>query len=453
MTEMHVSFSTELPFSAEEVFAWHLRQGAIERMIPPSQRVSFLFPPGSPEIEGSKVGLRVHMGPMHFDWLLEHQRVSFLEFSDVQIRGPFKKYTHRHQVIPKGPHACILSEEIHCDLYGYCGWARHYLHTQFSKIFSWRHAILRDDLILFSRYPQLPLRILLSGAHGLVGSHLKILLQTAGHQVINLMRGVPQQRREDAIFWNPSSGDLCKNDFEDFDAVIHLAGENIASQRWTASRKEKIFLSRARDTWLLSQVLCRLYRPPQTVITASAIGFYGDCKDNELDETCVAGKGFLADLCKKWEAATEAIENRGSRVVHARFGMVLSQKKGALSRMLSVFKWGLGGRLGNGEQYISWIGIDDAIGALYHILMDESLAGPVNVVSPSPLLQKEFVHVLAEKIHRPARLVVPAEVLRLFFGEMADEVLLSSTRALPKQLMHTKYLFRYPTLSMALDRV
>jgi uncharacterized protein len=418
-------------------------------MLPPWRKVSVLFPPGSPGSEASQVGLKVKFGPFSSRWILQHQNLSHLGFSDVQIRGPFQSYRHRHHVVPKGESVCVLSEEVSYNPYLF--YLTPFIDRELSKLFSWRHFILKEDLKLFARYPRQPLRILVSGTRGLIGSHLKTLLQTAGHQVVSLKRG-QQPRQEDAIFWDPSRGALCKEDFEDFDAVIHLAGESIGGL-WTSRKKNKLFLSRCRDTWLLSQVLCRLYRPPQTVITASAIGFYGNRGEETLDETSHCGKGFLADLCQKWEQASEVIENRGSRVVRARFGMVLSRKGGALQQMLLPFKLGLGGRLGSGEQILSWIGIDDAMGALYHILMEDSLSGPVNVVAPSPVSQKQFAKILAQKIHRPACVPIPAALLRGIFGEMADAVLLSSARVTPRELMRTGYAFRYPDLQTALDFV
>lgn len=446
MAETRFSFSSQLPFSAQEVFDWHLKKGAMERMLPPWRKITFLFQPGSPEVEGSKVGLKVHFGPLSINWVLEHGQNPKFEFNDVQIKGPFKSYRHRHLVIPKGEHACELSEDI-----AYSSLFKRYFHREFFRLFSWRHAVLKEDLKLFERYARSPLRILLSGTRGLIGSHLKVLLETAGHQVVSLMRGA-KPSDENTVYWDPSQGLLCKEDFEDFDAVVHLAGENIGGV-WTAQRKKAIFLSRCRDTWLLSQVLCRLYRPPKTVVTASAIGFYGDRGNEELDEDSRPGKGFLADLCQKWEQATDAIEKRGSRVVHPRFGMVLSRKGGALARMLPAFQWGLGGKLGSGEQIISWIGIDDAIGALYHILMDDSLSGPVNLVSPHPVSQKQFAQSLARKLHRPACMTIPASVLKCLFREMAREVLLSSARVSPARLQSAGYTFRYPDLQTALEYV
>lgn len=293
-------------------------------------------------------------------------------------------------------------------------------------------------------------RILLSGASGFVGSRLKPLLQLYGHEVVRLTRR-EKEEGEEAVYWNPEEGILNKDDFEDFDAVIHLAGAGIVEKRWTKKRKEELFSSRCRDTWLLSQVLSRLYRPPKTLITASAIGYYGDRDQEELSEESAQGHGFLADLCGKWEKATESIENRGTRVVHARFGVVLGAKGGALQKMLVPFRLGLGGKLGSGEQMISWIGIDDALGGLYHILINENITGPVNLVAPQPVTQATFAKTLACKLHRPAFCHLPAWLLRVVFGEMAQEALLVSQNVKPQKLLATGYAFRCPDLQAALN--
>lgn len=230
-----------------------------------------------------------------------------------------------------------------------------------------------------------------------------------------------------------------------------MAGKNIASGLWTKRHKEQIFLSRARDTWLLSQVLCRLYRPPPIVISASAIGFYGNRGLEALTEESGRGIGFMPDLCSKWEQATEAIEQRGSRVVHPRFGMVLGSRGGPLATMLRAYRLGLGGCFGKGAQIVSWIGIDDAIGALYHLLMEERLSGAVNLVAPTPVSQREFSKILAKKLHRPAYLNLPRGVLHFFLRGLADEVLLSSASVAPRKLIQSGYVFRYPDLKTALD--
>lgn len=295
------------------------------------------------------------------------------------------------------------------------------------------------------------MRILLSGSSGLIGSHLRAFLKEKGHEVVRLVRS--HEDAKDAVYWDPVQGLFRKEDFEGFDAVIHLAGAGIAKGRWTKKTKEQLFLSRCRDTWLLSQVLVRLYRPPKTLLCASAVGFYGDRGDEDLSEESLQGQGFLADLCGKWEKATEAIENRGTRVVHTRFGAVLSEKGGMLKKMLGPFLFGLGGKMGSGKQWISWIAIEDLLGAFDHCLKKEEISGPVNFTSPHPVTQGEFARVLAQKLRRPAFFHLPKWLLMLLFGEMAKEALLSSQKVKPEVLLKTGYQFQCRDLKAALDKL
>ena len=297
------------------------------------------------------------------------------------------------------------------------------------------------------RYPSL--RILLSGSSGLIGSEFNRFLQNAGHQVVRLVRN-KEELSSGAIHWDPIHGAVQKEDFEGFDAVVHLAGSNIGQGRWTKKKKEQIFLSRCRDTWLLSHVLCRLYSPPKTLVSASAVGFYGDRGEEELTEDSSQGRGFLADLCGKWEKATETIENRGTRVVHARFGAVLSDKGGILKKLLKPMRWGVGGVLGPGDQWVSWISLDDLLGACYHCLIEEELSGAVNCVAPSPVTQCELVHILAKSIHRPAFFPLPSWLLKAIFGDMAKELILSSQKVKPAKLLNSRYVFHTPDLQSAL---
>jgi uncharacterized protein (TIGR01777 family) len=447
--DRHVTFQSEIPVSLEEAFAWHLRQGALERLLPPWLNVTFLQPPARPDEEGGRVGFKIQWGPFSFRWLLEHRHfVPLKEFSDVQIKGPFFRYQHRHHFSSLDSISCKLSEEIS---YTFPVLNRK-IESEFARYFIWRHKVLKDDLKMKDSYSDEPKRILLSGASGFIGSKLKLLLQLCGHEVVRLVRK-KEDAAKDTVYWDPVHGDFQKESFEGFDAVIHLAGASIAQGRWTKKSKEQFFLSRCRDTWLLSQVLCRLYRPPKTLICASAIGFYGDRKEELLTEESAQGQGFLADLCQKWEKATESIENRGTRVVHTRFGVVLGAQGGMLNKMLLPFRLGLGGKMGSGKQVISWISIDDLIGGIYHVLMKENLQGPVNLVAPGPVTQSEFVQILAKKVHRPAFFHLPAWVLKLTLGEMAKEMILSSQKVQPEKLLSTGYEFRTPDLQSALDYV
>lgn len=294
-----------------------------------------------------------------------------------------------------------------------------------------------------------PLRILLSGARGLIGGALAQALRKEGHLVIRLVRS-KEQEGSDAISWDPAHAQFSKDSLEGFDAVIHLAGESIAGGRWTSQKKKRLFISRCRDSWVLSQALCHLKHPPKVVLCASAIGFYGNRPGEFLTENSRPGSGFLADLCVQWERSMQSIEAKGVRVVHLRFGSVLSYSGGMLKKLLLPFKLGLGGKLGSGQQILSWIALNDVVGAILHLLDHQELRGAVNLVSPHPVTQAEFTYMLKQRLHRPAWVPLPAWLLRLVFGEMADELLLASAHVVPEKLIRSGYIFQCPELENAL---
>jgi hypothetical protein len=252
--------------------------------------------------------------------------------------------------------------------------------------------------------------------------------------------------------WDPDTGAV-EPGLDGVDAVVHLAGESVAGGRWTEARKRRIRESRVRPTRLLCETLARQRTPPRVLVCASAIGYYGDRGDQVLREESAPGAGFLPEVCRKWEAAAEPAARRGIRVVHLRIGLVLSPKGGALAAMLPVFRLGLGGPVGAGAQWMSWIGIDDTLGAILHALMNEALAGPVNAVAPAPVTNREFAKTLARVLRRPAVLPFPAFAARLLLGQMADELLLASARVEPARLRATGYAFRDATLEGALRRL
>lgn len=443
------TYQSDLPVPAKEAFAWHLRKGALERLLPPWRSVDLSFPPGSPVEEGSQVGLDIGVGPFRVHWLLEHSNyIENQEFTDIQLKGPFKSYSHCHRFLPSGSTSCTLRDEIAFETSCFAD----RIIAELTRYFSWRHAILKEDLECLCRYSKTPMRLLLSGATGFIGSGLLHFLRLSGIEVVRLVRKV-EAHASDAICWDPERGNFQKRDFEGFDAVIHLTGANVGEKRWSPARKEKLFVSRCRDTWVLSQVLSHLDNPPKTVICASAIGFYGDRGEEELTEESAQGTGFLADLCGKWEQSLQSIGGRGARVVHARFGQVLGARGGVLKKMLPAYQMGLGGKMGSGKQWMSWVGIDDLYGALYHILKTEALHGPVNIVAPKPLRQADFAALLAHKLHRPMLGTLPTVLLKGVFGEMAEELLLSSAKAKPAKLLDSGYKFRYQNLLSALKYV
>ncbi|MEW6719195.1 MAG: TIGR01777 family oxidoreductase [Thermodesulfobacteriota bacterium] len=296
---------------------------------------------------------------------------------------------------------------------------------------------------------EVAMRIAVTGAGGLVGSAVTRLLSGAGHEVVPLIRRHPRPG-EKAVRWNPETGEIDAAGLEGFDAVIHLAGESIASGRWTAARKAAIRDSRVRGTALLCDALVSCARPPKTLIGASAVGYYGDGGDAPLTEESPRGNGFLADVCAAWEAAYAPAARKGIRVVTLRIGAVLSPDGGALAKMLPPFRLGLGGPLGSGKQYMSWIAIDDLAAVFLHALAREDLKGPVNAVAPRPVTNREMAEALGKALSRPAVLPVPAFALRLSMGEMADELLLSGCRVVCRRLEETGFRFRFPEIGAAL---
>jgi uncharacterized protein (TIGR01777 family) len=293
------------------------------------------------------------------------------------------------------------------------------------------------------------MKVLVSGSTGLIGSALVRNLSDEGYIVKRLVR--PSSGIEgDAILWDPGKGTVDCNGLEGHDAIVHLAGENIAGSSWTPKRKALIRDSRIRGTELLCETLSRLARPPATLVCASAVGFYGNRGDELLREDSPPGEGFLSKVCREWEEATAEIARTTVRVVNLRIGMVLAAGGGALAKMLPAFRAGAGGRIGSGEQYISWIALPDLVGVIRHALSTDSLVGPVNAVTPNPLTNREFTKLLGRILKRPTVAVLPAFAARVLFGEMADELLLASSRVEPAKLLASDFRFRLPEAEGAL---
>ena len=294
------------------------------------------------------------------------------------------------------------------------------------------------------------MKVLVSGSTGLVGSALCQQLGVAGHAVARLVRRDTVGGGD--VHWDPAKATLGAEKLRDFDAVIHLAGENIAGQRWTQSFKEKIRDSRVNGTRLLAESLASLDRPPEVLLCASAIGYYGDRGSEVLTEQSEPGNDFLADVCRQWENAADPARERGVRVVHLRLGVVLSSRGGALAKMLLPFRMGAGGVVGTGAQYWSWVALDDVVGAFQHCVTAEGITGAVNCVTPNPSTNREFTKTLGRVLRRPTFMSMPAIAANLAFGEMARPLMLCSTRVRPEKLQQSGYEFRYPDLDSALRR-
>ena len=292
------------------------------------------------------------------------------------------------------------------------------------------------------------MKVLIAGASGLVGSALIPSLERDGAQVTRMVRS---SAGAGEIEWHPNNDQIDGAALEGFDALINLAGENIAG-RWTDEVKRKIRDSRVNGTHLLSEVIAKLKQKPKAFLCASATGIYGDRGDEPLDEQSDSGGGFLAGVCREWEKATEPALAAGVRTVCLRFGPILAREGGMLAKLLTPFKMGMGGRVGPGTQYISWVAIDDVVNAVKLALKDESIRGPLNIVSPNPVTNEVFTKTLGHVLSRPTALAMPAFAVRLAFGEMADEMLLTSQRVIPKKLNDAGYEFQQPELEGALRK-
>ncbi len=443
---------SEMPVSQERLFDYHTRPGALQRMLPPFQTVSVLEPGGIQN--GDQVVLRMGPPVVGVRWVAVHRDYEPPRgFTDDQASGPFARWTHRHGCLelPGQPDRSVLEDHIDYALpLGWLGqtfggaFARHTL----ERMFRFRHERMFEDLAQIARYGGEPLHVAITGATGVVGRSLEGFLSVAGHRVTRIVRR-PRPGSTD-VGWDPSAGRIDAAGLEGVDAVVHLAGESIASLRWTAAKKRAIRESRVAGTRLLCDTLAAMKRPPATLISASAVGFYGDRPEGEVDEKAAPGDGFLADVCREWEGATEGLAATSTRVVNLRIGIVLTASGGALATQLPLFQLGLGGPVGHGRQGLSWIGLDDLVYAIHFALQRNDVEGPVNATAPGSVSSREFGHTLGRVLRRPAVLPAPGFAMRLALGEMADEMLLRGAFVRPAALEGAGYRFTRPDLASAL---
>lgn len=460
-TGYEMSFSTftrsvRIERPVAEVFAWHERPGAFQRLAPPWQKLELLSQVGGIR-DGAKVSLRTKIGPAWVRWDVEHRDyIEGVQFRDVQLRGPFAHWEHLHRVEPvDGGRACVLTDAITYQLplgvLGRIGGGA-FARAELERLFNYRHALTKADMETTTRYISVrPMTFVVAGASGLVGRQLTAFLQTQGHRVIRLVRRAPTGG--DEVFWDPAAGTLDAYALRGVDVVVNLSGVGVADARWSAERKAAIMSSRVDSTRTLVAAIGEVRSErlrPFVFISASATGVYGSRGDEVLDEESTPGDGFLADVCKAWEREAVMAEALGVRVVKLRTGVVLTPAGGALAKLLPVFNAGVGGRLGSGRMWMSWISLDDLIGAIYHAVLDVRCAGAVNLVAPEPVTNAEFTRTLAQVLRRPAVLPVPTFALKAVFGEMAEETLLASARVVPAKLQAAGYGFRHQKLSDAL---
>jgi uncharacterized protein len=299
------------------------------------------------------------------------------------------------------------------------------------------------------------MKVAITGSTGLVGRAVSNFFKKEGYAITSILRSNdPSYVEHGSLYWDIPSNKIDAAHLEGHDVVIHLAGANIASKRWSPSYKREIRFSRIGSTTLLCEALSKLTHPPKVLISASAVGFYGLCDPSvDIDESSPVGKDFLANVCHQWEEATKKAENAGIRVIHLRTGVVLSKKGGALAKILPIFKLGLGGKIGSGKQMMSWIALDEVPLIIHYLVHTSTISGPINVTSPNFVSNMDFTKALGEALHRPSFLPAPALAVKLLLGEMGEILLLGGAKVIPKRLIESGYHFKYSDLRSALSRV
>jgi uncharacterized protein (TIGR01777 family) len=446
-----VERTTRIESSVEDVWQWHTRPGAFERLTPPWEEVRLLGRTGGIE-NGARLLLEVKVGPLPMRWVAVHRDVvEGSRFVDVQESGPFASWAHEHEMTADGAGGTIVRDCITCEpplgaagaLFG-ASLIRHKL----ERLLRYRHATLAADLAAHAGIT--PRRFVVAGATGMIGSALVPFLTTGGHQVTRLVRRSPVDG--DSV-WDPERGTIDPSVLAGTDAVINLAGANVAGGRWTADRKQYLIDSRVRAAGLLAQAMARATPRPPVLVSVSASGFYGDRGDEPLGDEAPPGAGFFPSLVQAWEGAADLAKSAGVRVAHPRFGIVLSPAGGALAKLLPPFLAGVGGPVGGGRQWFGWASIDDAISMLYLAAINSRVTGPFNAAAPAPARNADLARSLGRVVGRPALLPVPAAALKLLYGEMAEATLLASTRMLPELLQDYHFRHRHPQLETALRHV
>ena len=445
----------------ETTFAWFEHEGSFRRLMPPwevaqevraddsldvgSQRV-FKFPaPGAPFI--------------NLKWVAEHTGYDKPNyFADTMIKGPFWKWDHDHYFKEENGVTTVVDDVTYSVPFGPLGMlvdkilGGSLVKGRISSMFRAREFRLKRDLDNHAKFQNISRKkILIAGSSGLIGTQLVAFLDTGDHEVWRLVRRESDPNKNE-ITWNPSKGEVNAKELEGFDIVIHLGGVGIGDKRWSKKRKAAIKDSRIKSTELLSKTLAILEDKPDLFMLGSAIGYYGNRGDEELDESSSCGEEgyFLSDVCSQWEGSADPAKEVGIRTVHLRTGIVISAVGGALGKMLLPAKMGGGGPIGSGKQWMSWISMDDQIYSMYHLMMSEGTSGEYNLTAPNPVRQKQFAKTLGKVLRRPAFAPLPAFMMKIMFGEMGVRLTLDSLKVLPKNLQESGYEFIHENLEDAL---
>jgi uncharacterized protein (TIGR01777 family) len=451
---MRLTFGTELPdHDPATVFAWHERPGALERLTPPWGEVEVVRRSGGIR-DGGEVELRIRRGPSTFRWHVRHRDYEEgRQFRDEQVSGPLKSWVHTHRFLPLAGGGTRVEDEIEVEPpLGAAGAAfgPAFIRRELDRLFRFRYRRLATDLAQHRAFSdRTRLKVAITGASGMIGRDLTHFLTTGGHEVVRFVRDSRKVGRAagadgpTSAYWNPATGEIDTAALTGVHAVVHLAGTSIASGRWTDDRKRSILKSRVLGTELMARTLAESSSGPRVLVSASAVGYYGDRGQEPVDEQAKSGSGFLAEVCRAWEGATRTAERAGARVVHLRGGVALSPAGGALGQMLLPFKVGLGGRIGSGKQYLSWIDLDDLIALYLHAIYTQSLVGPVNATAPHPVTNATFTSALGRVLGRPTIVPVPALAVKALFGELGTEALLWGQRVLPRKAASSGFTFSY----------
>ncbi|PIE63121.1 MAG: TIGR01777 family protein [Desulfobacter postgatei] len=442
---------TQIDASAADLFAWHAREGAINRLTPPWAPLQQISRKGKGIDKGVQVKFKIRVMGIPMIW--EAQHIEYEEnrmFRDRQVKGPFGLWEHTHHFHKVAENRTIMEDQVKFKLpmepfslpfYGYAM-------KELERIFSYRHQVLKADME--KRVGKIKQqRILISGASGTIGQALVPFLRTCGHEVIRLVRD-PNTDAPDTLYWDPYQNILDLGAAGPIDAVINLNGVDITRGTWTDKQKKRIIDSRVIPTQVLVEKMGAMADPPATFISSSAIGLYGEGADRKLTEGTPKGDSFISEVCHQWETASLGAERRGIRTIQLRIGVVMTPAGGALKRMFLPFALGLGIRFSQGRQYMSWISMEDVLAGILHLLEKEDIHGPVNLTAPVPEINKAFSQTLGRVLSRPVFLVMPAPVITSLWGDMGKETMLTSARVIPLKLLDSGYQFTHATLEPAL---
>jgi uncharacterized protein (TIGR01777 family) len=457
--------STSIDCERFALYQYHSMPGAINRLIPPWENIRIEKRSDSLAV-GSEVILRQSLMGIPVRWLARHTLLDAPEsFQDAQVTGPFKSWVHDHSFECSEPGRSILRDKIHFESkFGVLGALTHpFIRGKLNAAFEYRHRTTQEDLrlqrFLISHVGYRKLRIAVTGSTGMIGRRLVDLLSVLGHKAICILRPQSTFNQNDfpigvtSVVWDSRSGFSSQELVNGLDAVIHLSGQGIATSRWSDSVKKSIRDSRVKGTKDLVRDLSDLASPPKAFVCASGVGYYGDRGSQILDESFPSGNDFLAELARDWESAAQEFEQSGNRVSIGRLGIALHPRYGALAKLITPFRLGLGGRVGSGRQYWSWIHLDDAAAGFIYLAVNPASAGPYNLVAPEQTDNQSFTRALAKALHRPAVLPIPAFAARLILGEMADAMLLASARANCGRLLTEGFPFRAPTLESCFHQI